>query len=79
MVMISLAQAKAHLSELLDRVENGEEVVITRHGRPVAQLSPVERPKKPLPLEELAALRATMPEWRKSSAELLREMRDEDL
>jgi prevent-host-death family protein len=33
--------AKAQLSKLLDLVEDGEEVVIERHGRPVAQLVPV--------------------------------------
>jgi len=36
MVTVNLAQAKAHLSELLDKVEAGEEVIITRHGRAVA-------------------------------------------
>ncbi|UZD54984.1 type II toxin-antitoxin system Phd/YefM family antitoxin [Caldimonas aquatica] len=34
-------EAKTHLSALLDRVEQGEEVVITKHGRPVARLTPV--------------------------------------
>ncbi|MBY0336638.1 MAG: type II toxin-antitoxin system prevent-host-death family antitoxin [Acetobacteraceae bacterium] len=34
--------AKAKLSELLDRVEAGEEVTITRRGKPVAKLVPVE-------------------------------------
>jgi prevent-host-death family protein len=34
-------EAKTHLSELLDRVKAGEEVTITRHGSPVAQLVPV--------------------------------------
>jgi hypothetical protein len=33
MVRVNLVQANAHLSELLDRVEAGEEVIITRHGR----------------------------------------------
>jgi prevent-host-death family protein len=33
-------EAKTHLSALLDRVERGEEVTITRHGRPVARLVP---------------------------------------
>ena len=33
MFTVNLAHAKAHLSELLDKVEAGEEVVITRHGR----------------------------------------------
>jgi prevent-host-death family protein len=44
MVTVNLAQAKAHLSELLDKVEAGEEVVITRHGRAVAHIRPAERP-----------------------------------
>ena len=37
---MSLAHAKAHLSELLNTVESGQEVVITRHGRPVARVLP---------------------------------------
>jgi prevent-host-death family protein len=77
MTTVTLVEAKAHLSELIDKVEAGEAVVITRHGRPVANLSPVSRPKQPLP--SLAAFRAKMPRLRKSSTVLLREMRDEDL
>lgn len=37
---IGAFEAKTHLSALLDRVERGEEVTITRHGRPVARLVP---------------------------------------
>ncbi len=77
MVTVNLAQAKAHLSELLDKVEAGEEIVITRRGRPVAHLSPVFRPKQAL--RSLAELRAKMPNWRRPSAALLREARDEGL
>lgn len=33
--------AKTHLSELLDRAEKGETITITKHGRPVAKLVPV--------------------------------------
>ena len=61
MLTVSLAQAKARLSELLDKVEAGEEVVVTRHGRAVARISSAARPKKPLQFDELAAFRATMP------------------
>jgi prevent-host-death family protein len=75
MVTVNLAQAKANLSELIDKVESGEGVVITRHGRPVARLSAVEQPKRPIP--SLAAFRAKMPRWGTSSARLLRRMRDE--
>lgn len=34
-------EAKTHLSGLLDRVERGETITITRHGKPVARLVPV--------------------------------------
>jgi prevent-host-death family protein len=76
MVTVNLAQAKAHLSDLLDKVEGGEKVVITRHGQPVANLSAVEQPKRPL--RPLAEFRARMPKWRGPSAALLREARDEE-
>jgi prevent-host-death family protein len=38
---VSVHGAKTQLSKLLDLVEDGESVVIERHGRPVAQLVPV--------------------------------------
>ena len=43
---INIAEAKAKLSELLDRALAGEEVVIARAGRPLARLVPVE-PRQP--------------------------------
>jgi len=41
-------EAKTHLSRLLDQVEEGQAIYITRHGKRVAQLVPAEheRPKK---------------------------------
>lgn len=41
--MIGAYDAKTHFSDLLERVEAGEEVTITRHGAPVARLVPVKR------------------------------------
>lgn len=38
-------EAKTQLSKLVQRVENGEEVVIARAGKPVARLAPLEAPK----------------------------------
>jgi prevent-host-death family protein len=38
---IGAFEAKTHLAALLDRVEQGEKIMITRRGRPVAQLVPV--------------------------------------
>jgi len=43
MVEVGVHEAKTHLSRLLTRVAAGEDVVITRSGRPVARLVPVER------------------------------------
>jgi antitoxin (DNA-binding transcriptional repressor) of toxin-antitoxin stability system len=45
---VSTAEAKNRLPQLIRAVEAGEEVIITRHGQPVAQLTvppPTERPK----------------------------------
>lgn len=38
---VGLFEAKTHLSELVARAEQGEEVIITRHNRPVAKIVPV--------------------------------------
>jgi prevent-host-death family protein len=42
MLTIGAFEAKNRLSELLDAAENGKEIMITKHGRPVAKLVPVE-------------------------------------
>jgi prevent-host-death family protein len=40
-VNISIAQAKAKFSELVARAQSGEEIVLTRHGKAVATISPL--------------------------------------
>ena len=40
-ISVALHEAQAHLPELLDRVERGEEIVIEREGRPSIKLVPV--------------------------------------
>lgn len=40
MATVGAYEAKTHLSQLLDRVAQGERVTITKHGRPVAVLVP---------------------------------------
>ena len=46
--MISAAEAKARLSELVSRAAAGEDVCITRRGKPVVKLTRLDRPKKPI-------------------------------
>ncbi len=52
---IGLAQAKARLSEVIDRVESGETVLIARNGEPVAELRPIRRAS---PAETVKRIRA---------------------
>ena len=52
-MVIGVYEAKKRLSELLDRAAAGEEVVITKHGRPYARLGPASQRKSP---EEIEAL-----------------------
>jgi prevent-host-death family protein len=40
--IVGAFEAKTHLSELLDQVENGQEITITRRGHPVAKLVPAK-------------------------------------
>lgn len=42
-MLISVADAKNQLSQLIRAVEDGEEVIITRSGKPVAQLTPAPK------------------------------------
>lgn len=41
-ITVNVQEAKTRLSELLGRVERGEDVVIARAGRPIAHLTPVD-------------------------------------
>jgi len=75
MATVSVAEAKTHLSELLDRVEAGEEIVITRRGTAIARLSSVVPAREPL--VSLADLRSSLPRVTKRSADVVRELRDE--
>ena len=60
---VGIFEAKTHLSSLLDEVEKGGEVTITRHGKPVAKLvqaqatpSPEQITKRRKAIEELRAM-----------------------
>jgi prevent-host-death family protein len=55
---VNVHQAKTHLSRLLARVAAGEEVLISRAGRPVARLVPVARvPRRRIPGRDRGKLR----------------------
>ena len=75
---ISLAAAKAHLSDLVERAGNGETVQITRRGKPVAQLTAIETTRKRVDIAALRAMTDAMPRQRESAGDFVRRMRDED-
>lgn len=55
---IAVFEAKSKLSALLDRACRGEEVVITRHGTPIARLVPMNAPAAPDRARAVRAVRA---------------------
>jgi prevent-host-death family protein len=60
MITVGAFEAKTHLSSLLDKVEAGQDVLITRHGLPIARLVKVENiahAKVDLAVEQLKATR----------------------
>lgn len=58
---INIAEAKACLSQLVARAEAGETVQINRRDKPVAQLSSLTQPRKPVRIAALRAVTDTMP------------------
>lgn len=75
---VTLADAKAHLSELVDRVEAGDTIEITRRGRAVARLTAASHPRERIDAAALQSLTADMPYQTTSTADLVRSMRDGD-
>ncbi|MBL8551148.1 MAG: type II toxin-antitoxin system prevent-host-death family antitoxin [Hyphomonadaceae bacterium] len=81
MTTYSVADAKARLSELIDRALEGEAVVITRHGQPTISFTPVKRKPGPPTKESIDWLEERLKSQKASktdSVTLIRKMRDED-
>ena len=71
----NIADAKAHLTELLRCVERGEEVIITRRGKAIARLSPIQ----PIAaLSSQADFRATLPCSERTALDHLCALRNEE-
>jgi antitoxin (DNA-binding transcriptional repressor) of toxin-antitoxin stability system len=87
MARYSVVEAKNNLSALIDAAAAGEDVVITRHGKPVVQLvrprpehgagDPDWAARRDAALARLDALRALLPYSPVSSVDRIRQMRDE--
>jgi prevent-host-death family protein len=75
---VTLAEAKASLNALIDRVEAGETVAITRRGKQIAVLAPPERRLKRVDIEALRAISDATPRQSEGAGDFVRRMRDED-
>ncbi len=78
---LSLADAKAHLSAVVDQAEAGEETVITRRGRPVARIVPARRQpagRAAALVKDLEAFVMRQPLQKEPATALVRRMRDND-
>ena len=78
MSSVNLAEAKARLSELVERAAGGEAVCITRRGKPVAQLTSVARTAVHIDVAALRAMTAGMPAQIENADTFVRSMRDDD-
>ena len=61
---VGIFDAKTHLSRLVDEVEKGGEIVITRHGKPVAKLVRAEKSDDRLSPEAVEKRRKALKELR---------------
>jgi prevent-host-death family protein len=75
---VNLAEAKAHLSELVARAVAGEPICIMRRGKAVAQLTAVDVRRKRIDPGALRAVTDSMPAQPESARDFVRRMRDNE-
>ena len=75
MVRVGVKEARSTLSQLLDRVRSGEEVVLLSRGKEIARLMPTRRSRKRLP--PLARFRSSLRVRGKSMSTEVAEAREE--
>jgi prevent-host-death family protein len=74
---VNLADAKAHLSELVEEAAAGNPICIMRRGKPVARIIAAEVLRKRIDTASLQAMTDAMPMQRESARDFIRRMRDE--
>lgn len=62
-MIVSTAEAKNRFTELIRMVESGEQVVVTRHGRPVAQIAPPPAQRRKARLGGMKGRIRLLPGW----------------
>jgi len=84
MASYGVAEARDNFAHLLERVEAGESITITRHGKPVAELKATAQTRpnpsaedRRVALDRLRAIVESQPPLDVSAVDLIRQMRDE--
>lgn len=77
MKQVQFSTAKAQLSDLIDEVERGETVVITRHGKPVARLMREEDGRRADALHAMAKIKELRKQTKAATIEEILAWRDE--
>jgi prevent-host-death family protein len=77
MKQIQASNAKARLAELLDEVERGETIVITRHGKPIADLKPHADSRREDALRAMAEIKELRKSTGRATVEEILAWRDE--
>jgi prevent-host-death family protein len=75
---VNLADAKAHLSQLVEEAAAGNPVCITRRGKPVAQIIAADLPRKRIDIAALRAMTDAMSMQSEGARDFIRRIRDED-
>jgi prevent-host-death family protein len=75
---VTLADAKARLSELVERATQGETVLITRRGKAVAQIAGLSQPRQKVDLAALQRLTKTMTPQPAPAGEWISKIRDDE-
>lgn len=75
MKTVTVAETKAHLSEILTLIEQGEEVTITRRGKPIVQMTSTSPLKQPL--SSLTQHRQDLPQSTNAGTQALQTLRNE--
>ena len=73
---VNVRDARENFASLLKQIEEGEEITILRHGKPVARMARVEIPDV-VPFISRASLRDAIPPMREAAAETVRALREE--
>lgn len=74
---VGASKARTHFSALLDEVARGETIVITRRGRPVAWLTPLEAPARQIAVAAAGALRDLRKRVGSATTEEILQLRDQ--